>query len=387
MKRVYHLLVPIVFALVSNAQSSAETNRYEEGDDIEPTTQKAEYTGWFNYVDAAREYGVNWVRINNATLFPDTLVYQRYVNQLGRTGTHSVGQVLDPQDPIFSFTQTTLDQHDSYTIDSVEFRFRYSHNIPGSKDTLRFQIFNEDAVDEYTLSGSQRPTATVDYFPAKNQGVGAEMTFDFILDESDTTDFQNTADYNGYRVALPQSLEVPAGGLMAMTMIYIPGYSYSNGDTIQQDWDNPPVVKKLNHLIAPQWRDRDKSVGFGLNTGLRATTASRYTTEVWEGRYIPGHAWNSYTEHLYFGFKLTSELSVDELEKVNALYPNPVNRGQELIIQSDYRHSQIRIYDMHGRNVLVRTNASQFTPDLPVGLYTVEFHTGTTVARQKLIIH
>jgi hypothetical protein len=387
MKKSTTLLALLFLGAVANAQTTVDQHRYEEGDDIEPATQKTEISEWYNYVDAGRQYGISWVRINNATLFPDTSVYQRYVDELGRVGTHSVGQVLDPQDPIFSLTNTQLDQHDSYRIDSVEFRFRYSHNIPGTVDTLRFQIFNEDAVDRYTLSGSQRPTATIDYFPAKNQGVGATMTFDFLLDESDTTDFENTADYNGYRIALPEQLQVPAGGLMAMTMTYIPGYDYENGDTIQQDWDNPPVVKKLNHLIAPQWRDRDKSVSFGLNTGIRATSASRYRTDVWEGRYIPGHAWNDYTEHLYFGFKLTSEVGINEITRVNAIYPNPISTGEELVIRTEYQNSQIIILDMQGKEVLVRTKASRIPLDLPTGIYTVEFRTSGGVARQKLMVN
>ena len=71
--------------------------------------KKAVVSGWYHYISDAGSAGISWTRINNASLFPDSLVYQRYgggaTATLGRVGTHSVGAVFDPKDIILANPQ------------------------------------------------------------------------------------------------------------------------------------------------------------------------------------------------------------------------------------------------------------------------------------------
>lgn len=320
---------------------------------------KATLTSWFDFIAAAADFGVSWTRITNATLFPDTLVYQLYGAtgggvQLGRTSTHSIGQIFDPKDDyVFFGDPKAISKHNPYLLDSVAFRYRYSHNVPGSVDTLVIQFYNNDKIQRTTLQQSARPTATLSYDRVNNQGSFPTSEIRVLLTEVDTNDWAVSADYNIITVPVPDGgINVVAGGICAATITYRPGYAYNEGDTIQQDWEVPPV-KKLNHFVMARYHDNSKLLAAypSYNTSLMANASSRYTTLVWNNRYIPGHAWNTYDQNNYFFFHITADkVSVPELDQRVHIYPNP-SISTPTIIEGECQGASLVVQDAMGRLV------------------------------------
>jgi hypothetical protein len=338
--------------------------------------KKQTQQGWFHYVTNASNAGISWTRITNASLFPDTLVYQRYgggtAATLGRVGTHSVGAIFDPKDIVFS-NPTFLSKFNPYRWDSLAIMFRYSHNIPGTVDTLIINLFNQNNITLSALSGSGRKVATVSYDKLKNESTGYAKQIKVLIDAEDSTSFANTADYNVKTIAIPGGLNINEGGMCGYTLTYVPGYRYANGDTLQQDWIVPPV-KKLNHFIYASWRDNSKLFNTGYNSGLKAITASRYTSDVWNGRYIPGHAWNDYDEIVNSYFYIsTQNYSVQNSFKSLKIHPNPVRIGETMHVSDDFLGFTAEIFDLNGRlSQRIYLERNQFTVEVPAGIYFIK---------------
>lgn len=357
----------------------------------EKLNKKQTNAGWFYYVGSAASAGISWTRITNASLFPDTLVYQRYGGgtsaTLGRVGTHSIGEIFDPKDFIYS-TPAFYSKFNPYRWDSLAIMFRYSHNIPGTVDTLVINLYNEQNITLSTLQGSGRKVATVGYSKTENMGTGYTKQLKILIGADDSTQFSNTSDYNIKAITIPGGIDVKEGGLCGYTLTYIPGYSYSNGDTLQQDWVVPPV-KKLNHFVYASWRDNAKLFNSGYNSGLKAITASRYTSDVWNNRYIPGHAWNDYDEIVNSQFYVrTDNYSVNNFVQMLTVSPNPVVAGQSIQIPENYWGGEIEIIDLKGNRVdHSYLNEPSFKMDFPAGIYQVRMmKSGMPLALSKLVI-
>jgi hypothetical protein len=194
-----------------------------------------------------------------------------------------------------------------------------------------------------------------------------------LIDAEDSTSFANTADYNVKTIAIPGGLNINEGGMCGYTLTYVPGYRYANGDTLQQDWIVPPV-KKLNHFIYASWRDNSKLFNTGYNSGLKAITASRYTSDVWNGRYIPGHAWNDYDEIVNSYFYIsTQNYSVQNSFKSLKIHPNPVRIGETMHVSDDFLGCTAEIFDLNGRlSQRIYLERNQFTVEVPAGIYFIK---------------
>lgn len=381
MKRNIRVLMFIFFGITSlvSAQEMVKESCVMTGEPA-PTeskfNKKQTVKGWFHYVTNAGGAGISWTRITNASLFPDTLVLQRYgggtTATLGRVGTHSVGAIFDPKDFVYS-SPAFFSKFNPYRWDSLAVMFRYSHNIPGTVDTLVINLYNQNNITLSTLTGSGRKVATVAYSKTENMGTGYAQQIKIPITADDTTDFANTADYNVKIIPIPGGLNITEGGLCGYTMTYIPGYSYADGDTLQQDWVVPPA-KKLNHLIYASWRDNSKLFNTGYNSGLKAITASRYTSDVWNNRYIPGHAWNDYDEIVNSYFYITTDNYSVNAPLVNFnVYPNPVHQGETVTVPEGYIQGSAEIFDAAGKLVDFQIlNRAELELNLPAGLYHVK---------------
>ena len=370
---------------------------------------KVEYNGWYSHVQgSAANLGVRYTRITNATLFPDTLVYQLYGSQgggteLGKTGWLSVGEVFYPADSSVFVENAgppavprNLSRFNPYVIDSLSIVWRYGHKIPGSVDTLLVQFYNDDRVNRFTLAGSGRVVGTVGYDKVNNDGTNPTYEMIILLDADDTSDWSDNADFNGATIAIPNGgLNVPAGGLAAYTISFIPGYEYNNGDTIEFDWSGGAPTKKLNHFITPTYHDNDKVMAAfrSYGQGLKAIAASRYTNEVWDGNYIPGGAWNDFDEHQNMAYRVTTQnIGVPMVERVPlAVYPNPVNEDSKLYISADVSqdYKKFELMDQSGRiiSTFERPEAGQGV-DLNVapGVYFVKFIGQNSVITNRLVV-
>lgn len=384
-----------------------------EADNLISNTQdgklnKTEYSGWYNHVlGSSANLGVRYTRITNATLWPDTLVYQLYGSasggtELGKTGTHSLGEIFYPQDSSIYLEDpsqgipSNLSRYNPYVVDSVQLIWRYAHNVPGSVDTLLVQFYGNDKISRVTLSGTQRATATVGYDKAGNRGSDATYEVMVLLTEDDTSNWSDNTDYNGRTIAIPNGgLNIPADGIAGYTISYIPGFSYSEGDTVEFDWEGGAPTKKLNHFIAPTYQDKDKVMEAfrSYGTGLTANRFSRYTSNTWPDRYIPGTAWFDYDMHQNMSYHLTTQnLGVPLVEHVAlAVYPNPVANNSKLYVSSEVssEYTSLQIMDQSGRVVGVydRPAAGEgIEVNLSSGVYFVKFIGQNSVITNRVVV-
>ena len=392
----FFALILVASSLFAQAQEMVTDSKImiEEVDNTKQSLNKATVPAWYDFISDASSFGVSWTRITNATLFPDTLVYQLYGAsgggvQLGRTGTHSIGQIFDPKDEyVFTGSSRYISRFNPYLLDTIAFRYRYAHNLPGTTDTLVVQFYNTDKIQRTTLSGSGRKTATLAYDKVGNKGASPTSEMRIELTEADTSNWADNTDYAIIQIPVPNGgISVPEGGLCAVTLSFIPGYSYEEGDTIQHDWETPPT-KVLNHFLAPRWSDNDKLLASfdGYNTGLRANTSSRYTTLVWNERYIPGHAWNAYDENYYFFFHIVAEkVSVPSLGEKVSIYPNP-SIHTPTVIEGHFINTKLEVINVQGTMVKEIQNLTDYTElQLPQGTYFLHFLSENESYVHKLI--
>ncbi|MFT5480410.1 MAG: hypothetical protein ACI9NN_001378, partial [Bacteroidia bacterium] len=380
MKKIV-LLSFVVFGLTltTSAQQMLESERglIESSDAIPYKLGKRVVTDWYDFISNSADFGVTYTRITNATLFPDTLLNQLDGDgaggvQLGRTGTHSIGQIFDPKDDVYLFDQPALSEFNPYLVDSVAFLYQYGRRIPGSVDTLVIQFYNDDKVQRTRLSSSQRNTATVDYSKTLNKGSSATSEMRYFLTDADTSNYSEGT-FGVITVAVPNGgMNVPANGLCAATISFIPGYAYEDGDTIEFDWETPPK-KQLNHFKAARYHDNGKTLltSEDYSTGLMANRSSRYTSLVWNDRYIPGHAWNNYDQSYYFYFHISSpNVSVEDLGQDVKIYPNPSLNRDVVIEGTTLVGTTLTVVDITGRVVVENASLKAYnTLNLEAGTY------------------
>jgi hypothetical protein len=391
MKEIIITCTLVFIAQFSTGQVMVQESCVMTGEPAVSTThlnKKALVEGWYHYITDGASAGISWTRITNASMFPDTLVYQRYggggTATLGRVGTHSVGGVFDPKDVILANPQA-LSRFNEYSWDSLAIMFRYSHNIPNSVDTLLLCLYGGKNITKGALQGTGRKYATVGYDKLRNKGISPAREIKILIDHNDTTVFSNTADYNIKTIAIPGGFKIGPDSLCAYTLSYIPGYAYSNGDTLQQDWD-PAPVKKLNHFVYASWRDNNKLFNSGYNSGIKATTSSVMGT-TWNGNYIAGHAWNDYDEHVNSYYYIKSQtLGVKKLAKGITVYPNPVKQNQRIQVSNFLNGKTCQIVDYTGKVVqqLIVENGN-LNMQVPTGFYLLQLLDGQNVYQTRIV--
>lgn len=409
-------VVGVATSFSAMAQSPVRVNGGTSGDILTPfvplhvqqgntQNKKTVVTEWYNFVDASANGGISYTSLSNASLFPDSTVKQLYGAdgggvELGYTGLHNVGQMFDPKS--FYYTNI-LSEYNPYTVDSIEIAFKYMHNIPGTVDTIEIRTYSGAGVRTGNLvdgnGNTLEKTAWILYNRTLQIGTGSSQNFTLLLDESDT----GFASYQGRTLGLPTPESISADGLMAVSYRFKPGYSYSLGDTLQHDWDSPEPTKKLNHFIAWVLRDNSKTAEDSYNHGLSVRRFQRYGTATnWDEEFVPGDAWNDFTEQVYVGFHISSPNvginKVDAGAKLGSAYPNPSNGSSQLSIDYSLVNSSdvtIEIFDMSGKKVktVLNTNseAGNFTAttdisDLKNGLYIYTLTAGNYTASGKVSV-
>ncbi|TNE80797.1 MAG: T9SS type A sorting domain-containing protein [Bacteroidetes bacterium] len=366
--------------------------------------KKGAVTEWYNFVNSSSNGGISYTSLSNASLFPDSTVKQLYGStgggvELGYAGLHNVGQVFDPKS--FYYDQI-LSDYNEYTVDSIEIAFKYMHNIPGTVDTVDIRVYSGAGVRVGNLVDQNgnviEPTAWIMYSRALEMGTGSTQNFQLLLDETDT----GFAAYQGRTVGLNSPLLINGGELIAVSYRFIPGYAWNFGDTLQHDWDSPEPTNKLNHFIAWVLRDNSKTAEDSYNHGLSVRKFQRYgTTTSWDEEFIPGDAWNDFTEQVYCGFHISSPNV--SAQSVNALggtkvYPNPSNGNAELNIEYNMVNASdvtIELFDMQGRKVrtILNTNVEAGTytattniSDLQNGVYVYTITAGEQTTSGKVSV-
>lgn len=398
-----------VASLTAMAQSPVRLQNSGEG--VAPTPyselnvlgKKQTVSEWYNFIDDAEQGGISFTVYGNNSLWPDSLALQRYGStgggvELGSTGRHNVGQMFDPKS--FYYTNP-FTEHNPYTVDSIRLGYRYAHNMPGTVDTVEVQVFNGAGVLSGNLVDANgnvlEKTAWIGYNRTLGIGSNASQTFRFTLDENDN----NWTTWTIKGLELPQPVSISRNGLIAVAYRYIPGFAYSLNDTLDHQWDTllSLPVRKLNHFQPLIGTDNAKTAEDSYNHGLSIRKFQKYNQSTnWDQEFIPGDAWNDFTEYVYVSFKATSPnvgLAKNNVKVANA-YPNPASSD----LNVDYSVAasgevSVELYDLLGNKVKTISNgvveagsytATTSVSDLKSGVYFVTIKSGNNVATQKVTV-
>lgn len=373
-----------------------------------PMQGKRVVTDWFNFIESSSiENGgaIDFTVYNNNAMFPDSTVKQSYGDGAGGTilgyvTRHAVGQMFDPTS--FYYTDL-LSEHNPYTIDSIQFLYRYSHKVMGSVDTLEFQVFQDAGVKKGNLVDQNgniiEPTAWIVYDRATGKGGGASQEWRILLDQDDTS----WAAFNLVNLALPNVATIGRGGLFAVAYRFLPGYAYSTGDTLDQTWDDPVPTKFINQFQPYIGTDVSKTEEDSYNHGLALRSFNKYApnaTDSWAEEFIPGDAWNDFSEYVYIGVRLSSpNVSVPTIsENSTEVYPNPSMGSESVTIAfttTESANVTVELYDLLGNKVQTVMNGSTEagqqlanvnTSSLTAGIYVYSITAGDQTLSGKLSI-
>jgi hypothetical protein len=320
---------------------------------------------WYDWIDTARNFAT-FRGYNNTFLFPDTLVKQIYGSaggggtELGYTHLHSIGQIFDVNSSYFLNKSAYIG---GYRLDSVAIAYGYKYHMPGTVDTLVFQFYNDHvgtaSIRKSSLSGGDSKTAMVSYDANRVLGAGAIKEFVYLLTEQDTS----TA-FRFLSVPVPGGMNINAKSLSGFTVTYKPGYSYQLDDTLDSKWDAPVPTKLLNNFKILVQQDMEKTNDNAYNNGVRLISSVRYGLPAngWEGRYIPGDAWLSYTEHIRALFMITyveqkGTSAIEEAKAQNGyglgnIFPNPTQGNSTLeFTLPKTENVKVQVYNVVGQLV------------------------------------
>jgi hypothetical protein len=351
------------FAVVMMAESTAQNSvvnvsgesaaPFERSVPLLQGDSRTSVSEWYNYGQAIYDMGGSVSYFRNY-LFPDSTVVFETATGMSAVWKNSIGQVLDPTS-FYLINNTVLDSTINYSLDSVRFWYRYFRFQNAAPDTLVIQIYEHNkltfAPDPW---GTGVPYARAPYNYLTRKGMTPSYEYTYLLTDNDTaTDLQNS-------ITLPVNVLVAAGKKIAATITYFPGNPFNAGDTIDAYMATPPA-NRINAFVAYDFRDNDKVVdALKYNNALTASKEVRYniSTNGWNGKYIPGTAWNAGFYHLDMDFKITTEpASVDGINSPLgsvSVFPNPVLN--QLAIGKGHPDvsgaiKEIEIYDVMGNEI------------------------------------
>lgn len=405
-------------------------------------------SGWYFYYSGIYTYALNKNALQPfvSFIFPDTNVIAlddgdtaRYWPQL-----HSYGQVIDPKDEIFDFQDPPVPStgsyvrfanKDSYTVDSLAFRYLYIRNIEeqdlggGAQpvvDTLFVEFYKGKGGQQnsatYGLESSWYfvPTGSSDtnrfsrpnYNLATQSGTAVVKRETILLTLADTTGVTADED-NGWSTTyygMPVGITLNAGEILGYAVYFKPGSVYSVGDTILATGPKKPSKRTANYF-GLYYVDNDGTANeqipqtkyfnnmYWIISKWIFDIPSDQTRGALEYGFIPGTLYDN-AKYLLSQFHITgnSTLRAEELQKDFALgmpYPNPVTAGNAITVE--YKANKggdvaIEVYDVLGKQVKTLTNTSNVgvnnveisTAGMQTGMYIINLKVaGETVASKK----
>jgi len=365
-------------------------------------------SGWYNYRLSLGQGGETFVYFGGVSLWPDSLPV--IVTNTAPFKTHAfifaLGQVFDPTSEWFQDQSAPqLTGFNRYSIDTIAFRYKYRHVVPGSVDTLLVDFFNDDKLAQLVFTGGARAYAPV-YLPSKNRGASISSTKVILLDDSyNTTSFfypRSTSYSKLMEVALPAPMNVKGGGKMAFTITFKPGVSWKINDTLVTSSDSVNLPVKQTNSFEPYYLQAETGVPDNShNYALTSFDNTRYSTRSTEW-YYPNNGFAK-IRHMDAYYKLTYyNLSSKDLNKqgygLGNLYPNPVKAGNDVRIEfalGKGENVNIQLYNILGSKVADvasgkfsagENNVIFSTSDLTPGVYVYTMTAGSFKASKKITI-
>lgn len=362
---------------------------------------------WYNYANTLDSALGGSSSLAMTYLFPDTLIIASFGTSAGAPWMHNVGVILDPTSSWFqSSTEYNITASDNYTIDSVGILCSYVRNEASSVvDTLivEFVPGNADDLPIYYFAGmAANYFSDTVRFAALTHTNGmldaqSKTVVKYLLTEDDTvTDAQG---WNYITVGPNNPINVAAGELVAVAYQYIPGYSYSTSDTLNnRNYFTMVSYEEQGDNTYPTYSPGD------YNSSQITEDDSRFNpTSGWYGFYIPEWAYTqpySFENHLV-DFLLSVSIGIDGAENniisVSQNRPNPFNGNTSI----DYNlvktaNVNVNVYNVAGAQIMniseglktagnhkLQINAS----NLPAGIYYYTFTADNYSVTKKMIVY
>ena len=353
--------------------------------------------GWFNYgremQDGISSDATGYIGI----LHTDSSMVDGYIEDNGDTNyynvyQHSRGQILDPTSFNFSnpINADFFNAGEGFTLDTIFFPYQYIRTQDQNPDKLIVQIYstNNNAISEGQFgSGTSFYNMEYDYLTGK--GANAHQTIEYDLTMDDTTGPGNNK-YQEFTIDPP--LDLPNGGLVAVTYTFVPGNTFNPGDTLAS-YDMPWVVNKRNSFIGYYVRDSEPVTETKINYNVSATSDIQYNSSAlgWNGSYYPGNGYTSNSQpimiHQNIWFHLTAiapppSSTTNIISNNTKLFPNPVSENLNIAFKNINDDLNITITDVTGRTIysekVVSNSIEVNTENYPAGIYFCKIIGGKT---------
>ncbi len=357
--------------------------------------KKLVVSDWYDYTNALVGNGEK-INFYSNIMWPDSLPTVIYSNGSNNVNLHSVGAVFDPKSPNFLDPTPALSQHNAYTIDSINFNYKY-FNRNGITDTLLIQFYGNNKIETSVYFGTppnQVFTRTIVLNRAKSMGQSATSQIKVLLDSTyNTPNFFGTlvSTFNA-TIRVPTPLIIPKNGLGAFTITFIPGnYPVALGDTIAfLDSINLPF-KKLNSFATLTYNGDGvaSNSDTSYNIGLFAYSREKYSTRSTEW-YFPGNPPGFLKLSLISAFYITSNnVGINEVSKILKIYPNPISAGSRISFEGVNGSFDYFLTDVQGRVIDQGKGSAgelKIADDIASGTYYLQLVTKETSYKASLVI-
>ena len=316
------------------------------------------------------------------TMFPDTFVKIIYINSGNSSADPqynnwcSFGTCFDPTDTIFSNDGDTLDavaKDRTYTVDSVAYFYTYHRNTDTTViDTLVFQATKAnswfvipDAVTKETVERA----GSADYDNVKGIAKNMGITVKIPLTIKDTS----TAFFRTWAHELGITCDASKGEYVMTTITFLPGRTYSMGDTIADFYAGDTTAgkpkRKFNQfgLLVDFDNNYSENKHLRPNNGMVVNAQQRYLPTWFQNsasapKYIIFEGFGAGAKIAFYprtNYKVTGFTGTGITEALKDgyglgdIYPNPVNGNATIeFALGKPGNMNIVITDILGRNVM-----------------------------------
>ena len=370
---------------------------------------KAVNSRWYSYAFTIDNQNGNLGSLSFGYLFPDTNALFEYGTSTNSAWIHSIATVIDPKSSWFEepgkqlITDTT-----PYTVDSIDILCSYYRNTSSTVvDTLRFEVTTSadtNATSKYYFTGMSNNygTDTLRFQGLKRTGLELDGTtktiIDVYLNEADTA--KDAMGWNQFTIA--PNTSVSADEVLAVTVKFIPGYTYSATDTI---------TAAKNYLIFASMEENGDNTypsytAGDWNTSQVIPSFATDTASGWNTIYVPEWAFvqaYSFENHL-ISYKITANTGFTGIEStsnnglsVSQNQPNPFSGITTVNYSLDNAANvSVAVYNVAGAKVMsinegmktagnhsLHINAS----NLQAGVYYYTFTADGYSVTKKMIIY
>lgn len=414
-------------------RAQKQNNRRDDYSDV-----YAQYSAIFQTV------GGTDITVSFFTIYPDSNLVKIStvdgVKEEDYFGVHTIGAVVDPKDALYSFDDpsvTPLSKFNSYTVDSMNLRYGYFRQVDSMMvggvnthivDTLVVRFFDRS---DLTLNGltwnqnaAEHSGESERYGHPNSLDLNTAKPINFVkeinipLTESDSVKRRNDGSWTFKQFNLEVDMAINSDNNINETTVF--GYSVTFrpmkpsvfGDTMYDATVNPGtgdqhsnITNLHNYFGFPIWvnASSDYLQTNNYNNMFFANTRNMYTGKDADflGRYTLGSTFAD-RYYAYSSFKLsTKTLSTEDIDAegygLGNAYPNPVNNGNDLIIDFELGNSTLatlNIMDINGKVIASKevrgnqgTNTEKFAiNNLASGIYMYSLTADNFTATKKFMV-